>query len=103
MLSKTDQLHKVKRINLKRMSKIENKLYHDDILDTTGGICQLCNESQGVEFHHAYFGRYGADKDDTKQVLSCRKCHELCHNEKHGVVNTMAKWIADNNWSNYNE
>lgn len=102
-MTKESQLRKVKRVNLKRLTKIENKLFHDDIIDRTNGICQLCNREQGQDFHHSLWGNYGSSKDDMSQVLVCRKCHELCHNDKHGAVNYLAIKEGEQNWSNYNE
>ena len=101
--SKDSQLKKTKSINLKKLTKIENKLFHDYIIDKTLSICKLCNERGGDDFHHAKYGTFGADKDDTCQVLSCRKCHDLCHVDKHGIVNTLAVLMGDSNWRGYNE
>jgi len=101
-MDKQTQLYKTKRVNLKKLSRLENKLFHDSILDSTGGICQLCNEAEGADFHHTLWGCYGANKDDSRQILVCRKCHELCHKEKHGVVNTIAIKISELNWKEYN-
>ena len=98
---KEDQLKKVNRVNLNKLSKIENDLLHDTIKDRSNGICQLCNERQGVDFHHAEWGCYGADRNDSLQLLCCRTCHELCHREKHGALNKMARKIAATNWDEH--
>jgi len=101
MLSKSEQLKKTKRVNLKRLSKIENKLFHDTIQDVTHGVCQLCEEREGVDFHHCRYGSYGVDKDDMCQVLTCRKCHDMCHRDKHGIHNRRAEKIGDMNWKEH--
>jgi len=100
--SKADQTKKNKQPNLKKLSQTENKLFHDDIVNITFGICQLCSECLGDDFHHPKYGRYGADKDDTCQVLSCRNCHNECHANKHGEKNNLAIKIGNLNWTEYN-
>jgi len=101
MLSKSEQLKKTKRVKLNRLSKIENKLFHDTILDITLGVCQLCEEREGDDYHHCRWGCYGASKDDTCQALVCRKCHEICHSSKHGLYNQRAEKIGDANWKEH--
>lgn len=99
MISKADQLNKNKEANPKKLSKTENKLFHDDILEISEGTCQLCLKCKGEDFHHPKYGSYGADKDDTCQVLACRICHDVCHEFKHGPTNMVAAQIGDLNWA----
>ncbi len=101
MLSKKDQLKKIRTLNPKKLSKTENKLFHETIKEITRGVCQLCEERGGDDQHHPLFGKYGADKDDRCQVLVCRRCHELCHKDKHGIINTRAKTIGHENFKEY--
>lgn len=99
--TKEDQLKKNKRVNPKKMTRIENKLFHDDILDNSKGVCQVCEDKEGVDFHHPKYGKFGADKDDTCQVLVCRECHDLCHREKHGAMNRIAEHVGNFNYKVY--
>jgi len=64
-------------------------------------ICQICNKRPSVDAHHLIFGCYGADKNDTKLIAVCRKCHEYCHANKHESQHKYLE-IANSNWSKYN-
>jgi len=101
-MQKSEQLKKVKLVNLKKLSKIENKLFHDFINSVSFGLCQLCSNT-AEDHHHPRYGSYGADKDDRCQIAICRKCHEKCHKSKHGMQNIIAENIGDKNWRAYNE
>jgi len=102
MISKTQQTKKNRKPNLKRLDLCELRAYKDTIFDECNGMCQLCLVNQADDFHHPFFGRQGADKDDTKLTAVCRNCHSECHALKHGGLNLRAKNVAMGNWSMHN-
>ncbi len=101
-LTKESQLYKTKRVDIKKMSKTENKLFHDYIIDSCNEVCQICEDRGGVDFHHPKYGKFGADKDDTCQILVCRECHDQCHKDKHGIMNKIAIGVGNMNFKAYN-
>lgn len=100
-MTKKQQLKKQKKKNPKKLDRFELMEYKDHILEKCYGLCQICGD-KAVDFHHPYFGRYGADKDDRKLTALCRKCHNECHKSKSGDMNTQSKRIADDNWRSHN-
>ncbi len=59
--SKEDQLKKVKRVNPKKMSKIEYELYVDFVNERSRGICQSGCGAKASDIHHSYWGAGGRD------------------------------------------
>ena len=96
MYSKQAQLSKVKKDNPKKMSKSDLKSFRWSIYYNAKGICQLCNKEPICDYHHPLFGCRGADKDDRCQTGTCRKCHDKCHEDKHGF-NLKAVEIGESN------
>jgi len=103
MISKKDQTRKVKRINTKKMSKVELDLYKDYINEIADGKCQCCR-GVGEVFHHSLFGAY---KSDTSLVLLCNPEHYTIH---HGTntdeaerLKVLTKGIGRSNWKGYTE
>ena len=96
------QLQKQKKQKVKRLSPIELSAYKDTIYEECNGMCQLCDETPADDYHHALYGRQGADKDDRILVAICRDCHIKCHQSKHGSVNGKAKELGTNNWRLHN-
>jgi len=101
MFSKDAQLKKDRRLNKKRLSKKEMNEFRRFISDTSNNVCQLCKIRQIQDAHHPIFGCRGADKDDRCQVGVCRECHEKCHNDKHGKLNSLAIKIGHKNYKNF--
>jgi hypothetical protein len=100
-LSKEEQLKRSKPKNPKKLGYIAWHDYVDYLNDFSNGKCQVCKTNPLHDFHHAIFGSYGADKDDHSLVGVCRKCHEDCHKDKHGAVNSKAVRIGRSNWKKY--
>lgn len=103
-IPKSEQLKKIKKINPKRMTKIERKLYEEFICDKALGKCQSDCYNNGVEYHHSQRGAY---KDDRSIVLICRRCHTLIHNceyknaDESLKLTLLAKSRGLENWKEY--
>ena len=89
--------------------KKENRLKHDELVlfkifinDKANFGCQICHKNNIEEFHHLFFGSYGADKDDRTLIGVCRECHEWCHSNKHQSQRDYKK-VADLNWLEFTE
>ena len=58
-----------------RLTRSKNKTYQLRLLEAYP-LCQICEKQQSIECHHVRYGRFGADKDDSKQIAVCRECHQ---------------------------
>jgi len=97
MYSKKDQTRWNKKKNDRKLSRREYKAFCDSIADIEDGMCQWCGERKGDDFHHASYGRMGADKDDRTLVLLCRECHVMAHSGKNRdalVALGKANWLT---------
>lgn len=103
-MTKAEQLHKTKRVNPKKMTKIEKRLLEDFIVDKANGKCQFDCGRDGVEFHHS---KRGINKDDRSIMLTCRRCHTLIHNleykniDESSRLGLIAKKEGKRNWDEY--
>ena len=90
-------------------TKKENRLKNDELVlfrifisEKTMDTCQICHKEHIADFHHLFYGSYGADKDDRTLIGVCRKCHEWCHKNKHQSQKDYKK-VADLNWLEFKE
>ena len=84
-----------------RLTKSENRAYQLRLLEAHP-LCQICEEQQSIECHHVRYGRFGADKDDSKQIAVCRERHQWCHAHKHESIEKYEE-VADENWQRFGE
>lgn len=89
--------------------KKENRLKHDELVlfkifinDKANFGCQICHKNNIEEFHHLFFGSYGADKDDRTIIGVCRECHDYCHKHKKESQERY-EHIAQENWTWFKE
>lgn len=82
MISKSDQLKKVRQPDEKKLSKSEKVSFISTIDKISKGKCQLCNNFNTDEYHHSIYGSFGADKDDRSLMAICRGCHHLIHHSR---------------------
>jgi len=101
MISKKDQLKKVKRVSTRKMSAVELHLYKEFVFSLADGRCQCCG-GVGADYHHALSGAY---KSDESLVLICREEHYTIH---HGTntdeakrLKVLTKGIGRSNWEEY--
>lgn len=85
----------------KRLSKSENLRFRQWLCERFSR-CQICHKAHISEYHHLFFGSYGADKDDRTLIGVCRECHEWCHKNKHQSKRDYKK-VADFNWFGFKE
>ena len=104
--SKESQLQKTKRVNPKRMSNIEKKLYIDFLRDKSSGICQIPNcNNQAQDWEHP---KRGINRDDRETILICRECHQIADQpsptqiEESRLIKALGKKVAKQNWVDYN-
>ena len=102
-MQKIEQLYKAKRVNLKKMSQIEYKLYVDFIRELSNGMCQANCGRVGSDVHHSFYGSGG--RDDRFITIACRECHNMIH---HGTKTTdslklLFKTIGKSNWRQYHQ
>lgn len=88
---------KENRISVDVMSSFRNF-----IAEKSFDTCQICHKEHIAEFHHLFYGSYGADKDDRTLIGVCRECHEWCHKNKHQSQRDYKK-VADLNWLEFKE
>ena len=88
---------KENRISVDVMSSFRNFI-SEKSFDT----CQICHKEHIAEFHHLFYGSYGADKDDRTLIGVCRECHLWCHSNKHRSQRDYKK-VADLNWFEFSE
>lgn len=88
---------KENRLSVEVMSSFRNFI-SEKSFDT----CQICHKEHIADFHHLFYGSYGADKDDRTLIGVCRECHEWCHANK---VKSQERYehIAQDNWRYFQE
>ncbi len=100
-MTKQEQTRKVRRVNTKKMSKVELDLYKDYINEIAEWKCQCCG-GIGVEYHHALSGAY---KTDESLVLICRREHAIIHfgtdTKEAERLKVLTKGIGRSNWAGY--
>ena len=89
--------------------KRENRLsvevissFRNFISEIAFDTCQICHKEHIAEFHHLFYGSYGADKDDRTLIGVCRECHEWCHKNKHKSQRDYKK-VVNLNWIEFKE
>lgn len=86
----------------KRLSVGEMSSFRNFISERAFDTCQICHKAHISEYHHLFFGSYGADKDDRTLIGVCRKCHEWCHKHKKKSQERY-EHIAQDNWRYFQE
>ena len=101
MYSKDAQLQKVKKHNPKKLSAKELKEFKLWIREDSNNKCQHCHACMIESYHHARYGKYGADKDDRSLNGLCDACHKWMHlsrqNNKEGI------WRGADNYFRFQE
>ncbi len=104
-LSKESQLKKNRKVNLKKMTKIEYNLYVVFVNDKSYGLCQSRCGRKSNDIHHSYFGAGG--RDDRYITAICRECHTTIHHgtnvDEASRLKLLFKGIGKQNWRDYNE
>jgi len=105
MYSKTLQLSKTKKVNLKKITKLERRLYSDFIREKCKGICQIpwCNNNAQDMAHkdRAY------KRDDRYQAMICRACHTIADSPSPKQIDLSSKTnlalsaVCKRNWKDY--
>ncbi|TET91031.1 MAG: hypothetical protein E3J96_00230 [Sulfurovum sp.] len=102
--SKADQTRKNRKVNLKKLSNIELRLFKEFIFDISNGKCQCgCNKPLST-YHH---GNRGINKDDR----TLGGINDICHHDLHFSTDThkrealtiLFKSIGLENWRKHNE
>ena len=90
-----------KTLKASKMKKADKKDYIKWLLNI--GECQICGSSEIDIPHHVGIG---VKRDDRDQVLLCVGCHRKIHNSLFTWYITPdleeMKYIAKENWRNYN-
>ena len=100
-MTKAEQLKRNTPSNPKKLGYLAWHAYADWLNEISDGKCQVCQTNPLHDLHHSIFGSYGADKDDRSLVGICRQCHEDCHSNKNGAINSKAIRIGRKNWKKY--
>ena len=105
MYSKQSQLNKTKKVNPKKMTNHERRLYADFIREKCKGICQIpwCNNNAQDMAHkdRAY------KRDDRYEAMLCRACHTIADTpspkqiDLSSKINLALSTACKQNWRDY--
>jgi len=105
MYSKAQQTKKNKRVNPKRMTGTEKKLYIDFLREKSGGLCQIPNcNNRADDWEHP---DRGINRDDRYTILICRSCHMKADQpspkqiDESSRIKLAGKKIGRENWKDY--
>ncbi len=105
-MTKTEQLHKTKKDDPRKMPKKEYRRFIDFIISTSEGICQICNTRPANDVHHATYKKRDGGRDDRRIILCCRVDHNEIHHGISGTgeeLNELAKVKAVENWESFED
>ena len=52
-------------------------------IDRSGGMCELCETREVTEVHHIKYPKWGTfEKDASKLLALCHRCHCLIHGKE---------------------
>jgi len=103
MISKADQTKKNRKVNLKKLSSIELRLFKEFIFDISNGMCQCGCDRPLSTYHHGYFGAGG--RDDRYLGAISSDCHYIIHHGtdtvKANSLRLLFKSIGKDNYRRY--
>ena len=101
--SKKQQTYKNRKVNPRKMTAIELKLYKDYIFGEANGICQNPNCNNPISEHH--HSQRGAYKSDMSLTGICHTCHYSLHfstdTHEREALTILFKSIGVQNWTGY--
>jgi len=68
----------------------------EQVMERSGGICEICKQRPAVHMHHAVFRRHVKVGTINIALHLCEACHEVCHSTRamREYAVTLAKELA---------